>query len=63
MKEVVPSAMSGLITTIGEVLTAFLSWLGNMLTFVNGQPMLQVFVVLAIVGVALRYLRKWLPGL
>ena len=55
--------MSSLITNVGELVTGFLSWLGSMLTFVTGQPLLLVFVLMAVLAAVLRKLKKWLPGL
>ena len=55
--------MTQLLADVGTFFQSFLVAGGQVLSFITDQPMLAVFVILAIVAVALRYLRKWLPGL
>nr|DAG07758.1 MAG TPA: hypothetical protein [Inoviridae sp.] len=36
--------------------------MGNLLDFYEQQPILLVFVILALAGIVLRILRRWIPG-
>ncbi|MEM0173599.1 MAG: hypothetical protein QXI16_03730 [Sulfolobaceae archaeon] len=54
--------MAELITTITSFVTAFITWIGDLLDMVTSQPLLLVFVVLAIVGVVIAMVKKWIPG-
>lgn len=56
------SIMDGLVTNIGSFFTAILTWLGQLLTMITAQPLLLVFVILAITAVVIRMVRSWIPG-
>lgn len=39
-----------------------LTWVGELITFVTGQPILMVFVIIAIASIVIRMARSWIPG-
>lgn len=56
------STVSGFLTELGNIVTEVISWLGEMLTFVTGNPVILVpllmfFVVGGVVGILMRILR------
>lgn len=54
--------MSTLLTDVGTFFTQMITWLGEMLDLYESQPILLVFVVIAIAGIVIRWLRRWIPG-
>lgn len=59
----VANDMPTLIKNVGALVTAFTGWLSSILAFVTNQPLLLIFVLLAVLGAVLAKLKKWLPGL
>lgn len=55
--------MENFITTVTAFFTAFVGWMTTILGTVENQPLLLVFVMLAIAAIVSRLIRKWLPGL
>jgi hypothetical protein len=56
--------MSALIAQVGTLLSGFIGWLEETLTFMvsdTGAP-LGIFILLAILGTVIGMLRRWLPG-
>lgn len=56
------TTVSGFLTEIGNIVTEVIGWLGEMLTFVTGNPVILVpllmfFVVGGVVGILMRILR------
>lgn len=56
------STVTGFLTELGNIVTEVISWLGKMLTFVTGNPVILVpllmfFVVGGVVGILMRILR------
>nr|DAR44815.1 MAG TPA: hypothetical protein [Inoviridae sp.] len=56
------STVTGFLTELGNIVTEVISWLGEMLTFVTGNPVILVpllmfFVVGGVVGILMRILR------
>ena len=57
-----PSAIQSFLSTCGEIVTAVIDWLGDMLAFVVGNPVILVpllmfFIVGGVVGILMRILR------
>lgn len=55
--------METFLTTVGSVFTQIVTWMSTVIGFINEQPMLLIFVLLAICSIVFRMIRKWLPGL
>lgn len=56
------STVTGFLTELGNIVTEVIGWLGEMLTFVTGNPVILVpllmfFVVGGVVGILMRILR------
>lgn len=56
-------AMETFTTTVTAFFTAFVGWMTTILQTIENQPLLLVFVLLAIAAIVSRLIRKWLPGL
>lgn len=54
--------MDALLTNVGTFFTQMITWLGQMLDLYEGEPILLVFVIVAIAGIVIRWLRRWIPG-
>lgn len=57
-----PTAIQSFLSTCGEIVTAVIDWLGDMLAFVVGNPVILVpllmfFIVGGVVGILMRILR------
>lgn len=39
-----------------------LTWVGELITFVTGQPILMVFVIISIASIVISMARSWIPG-
>ena len=55
-------ALTNFLGTLGDIVTAVISWLGSMLTFITSNPvilvpMLMFFVVGGVVGILMRIMR------
>lgn len=59
----VKTLMETFLTTVGSVFTQIVTWMSTVIGFINEQPMLLIFVLLAICSIVFRLIRKWLPGL
>ena len=57
------SSLSTLLANISTFLTSVLEWIGDVIDFVVGQPILLVFVMFVLVKIAMRVCRRWIPGL
>ncbi len=56
------ATVTGFLTELGNIVTEVIGWLGEMLTFVTGNPVILVpllmfFVVGGVVGILMRILR------
>lgn len=56
-------SLAGILADITTFLTSVLSWLGSVIDFVVGEPILMVFVMFVLVKIAMRICRRWIPGL
>lgn len=50
--------LSTLITDVGTVLTALLSWIVSIFNAAISSPIVLVFIVMALIGVAVGFARK-----
>lgn len=50
--------MSTLLTTIAEIVTYIVSWIGEFAAAITNTPIILLFVVLAVAGVAVGFLRR-----
>lgn len=60
--EATPVTMSSLVTEIGTFFTGLLGWFSDFIAFVAGEPVLMIFVVLALAITVINLCRSWLPG-
>lgn len=47
---------------VGSFVTALVTWMTNLLSFVTANPPLLVFVLIAFAGSIIGIVRRWLPG-
>ena len=56
------TTVAGFLTTLGDILTSVITWLGQMLTFITANPvilvpMLMFFVTGGVIGLITRVMR------
>lgn len=51
-----------LITSVGDVLTGLVSWMGTVITFITGQPLVMIFVLLTICITAFAAVSRMVKG-
>lgn len=56
------TTISTILTAVGTFFTQFLTWVGQVITFITDNPLLLIFVVLAIAGIVISKVRGWIPG-
>lgn len=56
------TAMADFITTMTSFVTGLMSWMNEFLKFVTGNPVLMVFLLVALSGTVIGIVRRWLPG-
>lgn len=56
-------SLAAILADISTFLTSVLSWIGSVIDFVVGEPILMVFVMFVLVKIAMRVCRRWIPGL
>ena len=54
--------MNTFLTDVGSFVSALVTWMTNLLTFVTGNPPLLVFVMIALAASIIGIVRRWLPG-
>lgn len=54
------TAMGTLLTTIGEVFTSAIGWVGTVADTITGEPLLLIGVVLGFIGVGVGLFRRML---
>lgn len=54
--------LATLLTDVGSFFTAMLGWVGSLIDFVEEQPVLLVFVIIALAAIVIRMARSWIPG-
>lgn len=54
--------LNEILTAIGTFFAAFLEWVGDVVTFITDNPLLLIFVILAIAGIVIGMVRRWIPG-
>ena len=50
--------MSTLLATIGQIVAYIVSWIGDFANVITSTPIILLFVVLAVAGVAVGFLRR-----
>lgn len=55
-------ALSEILTAVGTFFSAFVVWVGNVISFITANPLLLIFVILAIAGIVIGMVRSWIPG-
>lgn len=56
------TTITTILTAIGTFFTQFLTWVGQVITFITDNPLLLIFVILAIAGIVIGMVRRWIPG-
>lgn len=56
------TTISTILSAIGTFFTSFITWVGQVLTFITENPILLIFVILAIAGIVIGMVRRWIPG-
>lgn len=54
--------LNTILTAIGTFITAFIQWVTQVVEFITSNPLLLIFVILAIVGIVIGMIRSWIPG-
>lgn len=54
--------LATLLTDVGSFFTAMLGWVGSLIDFVEGEPVLLVFIIIALAAIVIRMARSWIPG-
>lgn len=60
MEETTTTAMGTLLTTVGEVFTSAIGWVGTVADTITGEPLLLIGVVLGFIGVGVGLFRRML---
>ena len=48
--------------SVGDVFTAMIDWFTDVVTVISANPLLLIFVILAIVGIVFGMVRSLIPG-
>lgn len=54
--------IASLITSVGDVLTGLVGWMGTVITFITGQPLVMIFVLLTICITAFAAVSRMVKG-
>lgn len=54
--------IASLITSVGDVLTGLVGWMGTVITFITGQPLVMIFVLLTICITAFGAVSRMIKG-
>ena len=54
--------LATLITSVGDVLTGLVGWMGTIITFITGQPLVMIFVLLTICITAFAAVKATVKG-
>lgn len=54
--------LSEILSAIGLFFTNFVNWVGSVISFITDNPILLIFVILAIAGIVIGMVRRWIPG-
>lgn len=55
-------ALSEILTAVGTFFSAFVVWVGDVISFITANPILLIFVILSIAGIVIGMVRRWIPG-
>jgi len=58
-----PTTLASFMTTMTTIFTQVLSWISQAFQFVYDNPVLMLILCLAIAGIIMRMVRRWIPGL
>uniref|UniRef100_A0AAU8AX60 Uncharacterized protein n=1 Tax=Dulem virus 75 TaxID=3145786 RepID=A0AAU8AX60_9VIRU len=56
------TSMADFITTMSSFVTGLMTWMNSFLGFVTENPVLMVFLLIALAGTVIGIVRRWLPG-
>lgn len=54
--------LSAILSAIGTFFTSFITWVGQVLSFITDNPILLIFVILAVAAIVIGMVRRWVPG-
>lgn len=54
--------IASLITSVGDVLTGLVGWMGTVITFITGQPLVMIFILLTICITAFGAVSRMVKG-
>jgi len=50
--------MASILTDIGSIVTAAVSWMGSIVTFITANPLVELCVIVSFVGLCVGLLRR-----
>lgn len=56
--EVVVGSMEAILSSAGDMVTEALSWIGEVVTTITGNPLLLMFTVLPLIGLGVGLVRR-----
>nr|DAF79255.1 MAG TPA: hypothetical protein [Inoviridae sp.] len=54
--------LASFLSDVGSFFTSMLGWVGQVITFITGEPLLLVFVIIAVASIVISMARSWIPG-
>lgn len=57
-----PSALATFLSDFSTFLTSLITWFGDLIEFVTTNPVLLVFVLIALAASVIAIVKRWLPG-
>ena len=54
--------LASFLADVSSFFTAMLGWVGQVITFITGEPLLLVFVIIAVASIVISMARSWIPG-
>lgn len=60
--ETTATTLSTILEWITSFFTSFITWVGQVVTFITDNPLLLVFVILAVISIVVSLVRSWIPG-
>lgn len=52
--------MASIISSVGEIITAAMTWAGSAVSFITSQPLILMFVLISLVGIGIGLVRRFL---
>lgn len=56
------SALATFLSDFSTFLTSLITWFGDLIKFVTTNPVLLVFVLIALAASVIAIVKRWLPG-